>query len=48
MSEPRDGSHDFKNDAKAGEMFALAAKKTKTGNPDLTSARRIFPQRADE
>jgi hypothetical protein len=42
--KPRDGSHDFRNDAEAGELFALTTKKTKTGNPDLKSARKITAQ----
>jgi hypothetical protein len=40
---PRDGSHDFRNDAEPGELFELTTKKTKAGNPDLRSARKITP-----
>lgn len=40
--KPRDGSHDFRNDAEPGELFALTTKKTKKGNPDLTSARKMI------
>ena len=39
--KPRDGSHDFKNDAAPGDVFELTTKKTKTGNLDLKSARKI-------
>jgi hypothetical protein len=42
--KPRDDSHDFHNDAKPGEVFELTTKKTKTGNPDLKSARKIAAQ----
>jgi hypothetical protein len=38
---PRDGGHDFKNDAESGDMFELKTKKTKSGNPNLLSARKI-------
>jgi len=38
---PRDDSHDFRNDAEPGELFELTTKKTKNGNPDLKSARKI-------
>ena len=38
---PRDDSHDFRNDAEPGEKFELSTKKTKNGNPDLKSARKI-------
>ncbi len=41
--KPRDGSHDFKNDAAPGDLFELTTKKTKNGNPDLKSARKITP-----
>lgn len=39
--KPRDGSHDFRNDAEPGELFELTTKKTKSGNPDLKSARKL-------
>jgi hypothetical protein len=39
--KPRDGSHDFRHDAQPGDLFELTTKKTKNGNPDLTSARKI-------
>ena len=39
--KPRDGSHDFKNDAAPGDVFELTTNKTKNGNPDLKSARKI-------
>jgi hypothetical protein len=39
--KPRDHSHDFCNDAEPGELFELTTTKTKTGNPDLKSARKI-------
>jgi hypothetical protein len=39
--KPRDGSHDFRNDAEPGDLFELTTKKTKGGNPDLKSARKI-------
>ncbi|HWO44560.1 MAG TPA: hypothetical protein VNO87_03070, partial [Methylomirabilota bacterium] len=35
--KPRDGSHDFRNDAEPGDVFELTIKKTKSGNPDLKS-----------
>jgi hypothetical protein len=41
--KPRDDSHDFRNDAEPGELFELTTKKTKNGNPDLKSARKITP-----
>ncbi len=40
---PRDDSHDFQNDAEPGDLFTLTTKKTKSGNPDLTSARKLSP-----
>ena len=36
-----DGSHDFKNDAESGDVFELKTKKTKSGKPNLLSARKI-------
>ena len=39
--KPRDGSHDFRNDAEPGDIFELTTKKTKSGNPDFKSARKI-------
>jgi hypothetical protein len=39
--KPRDGSHDFRNDAEPGDLFELTTTKTKSGNPDLKSARKI-------
>jgi hypothetical protein len=39
--KPRDNSHDFRNDAEPGDVFELTTRKTKSGNPDLTSARKI-------
>jgi hypothetical protein len=39
--KPRDGSHDFRNDAEPGDTFELTTKKTKSGNPDLKSARKL-------
>lgn len=38
---PRDGSHDFRNDAEPGELFELTTRKTRNGNPDLKSARKL-------
>jgi hypothetical protein len=39
--KPRDGSHDFRHDANPGDLFELTTTKTKAGNPNLLSARKI-------
>jgi hypothetical protein len=44
--KPRDDSHDFRHDAEPGDLFELTTKKTKNGNPDLKSARKIAPPAA--
>jgi hypothetical protein len=41
--KPRDNGHDFKRDAQPGDLFELTTKKTKGGNPDLKSARKLSP-----
>jgi hypothetical protein len=38
---PKDGGHDFKNDAESGDVFELETEKTKSGSPKLLSARKI-------
>ena len=38
---PRDNSHDFQNDAEPGDLFTLTTRKTKTGSPDLATARKL-------
>jgi hypothetical protein len=35
--------HDFRNDAEPGDLFEFTTNKTKNGNPDLKSARKITP-----
>jgi hypothetical protein len=41
--KPRDNGHDFRNDAEPGDLFEFTTNKTKNGNPDLKSARKITP-----
>lgn len=40
---PGDNGHDFMNDAKPGDTFEITTKRTKSGNPDLISARKMRP-----
>jgi hypothetical protein len=43
---PRKGGVDFKRDAEPGDVFELTTKKSKDGNPNLISARKITPSPA--
>ena len=38
---PRNGGLDFKREAEPGDLFELTTKKTKNGNPNLITARKI-------
>jgi hypothetical protein len=39
----REGGESFKTDAEPGDVFELMTNKTKSGNPDLKSARKLAP-----
>ena len=41
--KPRGGGPNFKTEATEGELYRIASKHTKTGNPNFVSAARIAP-----
>jgi len=43
---PPDKSHDFRNDAEPGDLFEFTTNKTKSGYPNLKSARKVTEQPA--